>query len=137
MENNKSMETINVVSVSEAVKRTVDHMRRAMRTDLLRNMMRNNPAKFKEEMEKRYSAFKANYPTLFSMVIEDRCDDRFLVPMLNMLKKMEKNEITDAKSNELIGQLLYDEYVLPLVDKEKEPVYNPKATPNPEHRSNR
>lgn len=63
-------------------------------------------SKLKEENRVLYF----NYPSLFTMHMEDRLDATFF-EMLTLKRKIEKGEITAEQASVLVGQQLYNRFV--------------------------
>jgi hypothetical protein len=63
----------------------------------------------------KYPNFKKSYPTLFEMCCADHFDVKKMDFMIRMLKGVEENKVTQHNASVCVGQVLYDEYVKPIV----------------------
>lgn len=71
-----------------------------------------------EHFSNKYSTFKNQYPHLFKYVCENsNIQVNILELMLDQLDKIKRNESTKEKSSENVGQVLFNEYVQPKVEK--------------------
>jgi hypothetical protein len=86
----------------------------------IRNKIKKSPSENNyENLKKEYDFFSTRYPMLFEISTRNEpfnWDN--LNKMLEMRKKVEKNEITSDKASVIIGQQYYDKYVN-IKDKEK------------------
>ena len=73
-------------------------------------------AKLKEENETLYF----NYPSLFQMHVEDRLDATFF-EMLTLKRKIERGEITAEQASTLVGQQLFNRFVLHVISNQPAP----------------
>ena len=64
-----------------------------------------------KENERLYNEF----PTIFEMHFEGKLDEKFF-NMLKLRRQVEKGEITEDEASKIVGQLLFDQYVAPVVN---------------------
>ena len=75
-----------------------------------------NSSKTKEtHFSKKYKAFSEKYPALFKKCCESN-DMAQIQYVLNMLKNIEEEKMTQETATVNVGQKLFDDYVKPLVD---------------------
>lgn len=80
----------------------------------------------KEEYLKKYKHIKTDYKFLYNLIINNDLHDNnnkdinVLNTMLNQIKKIDNNEVSKEKGELVVGELLVDTYVKPLIEKEKE-----------------
>lgn len=74
--------------------------------------------KLKEKMEKNFKKLNDTYPSLFSMILEQKgtFEINKLIHMLGLTKKINKGELTQHGASVVIGQKYYDEYVKPKIN---------------------
>jgi hypothetical protein len=73
-----------------------------------------------EVFSKKYAQFKASFPILFEMACKDeRIDENMLQMMLNMASKITKNEVSQFDGSALVGQVLFNKYIDPIVKEQK------------------
>lgn len=68
---------------------------------------------FKEEMSKKYSDFRDNYPTIFEKVLDNTLDIERFNYMINMANKIDNKEMTNYDASVKVGERLVDEFVKP------------------------
>jgi hypothetical protein len=73
--------------------------------------MLNKQHVFKE----KYPEFAEKYPTLFGMCCDPNSDISKLDYLLNMLKNIQTDRMTQHVASVNVGQILFDEYVKPVV----------------------
>ena len=77
-----------------------------------------NYNKYISKCNTKFESFFTRYPTLFYKIIDD--PDNFnmdrLIEMLNLKKKIEKNETSHENASKNIGDSYYNEFVKPIID---------------------
>ena len=72
---------------------------------------------FKNKLKKKFNNLSTNFPTIFEKTINGTMDMSRLKFMLNMINKVNNNEITEHNASVQIGEKLVNEYVKPMIDK--------------------
>jgi hypothetical protein len=67
-----------------------------------------------------HKEFANTYPLLFDMCCDDESDFAHLEYMIGMLQNIENNRTSAEVASVNVGQKMFDYFVKPLVDKEKE-----------------
>ena len=80
-------------------------------TEIRSSNMLNKQHFFKE----KYPTFAEKYPTLFTMSCDPTSDMKKLDYLLQMLRNIENNNMTQHVASVNVGQVLFDEYVQPVV----------------------
>lgn len=81
----------------------------------------NKSMREKQKYCKRiYPDFVDRYPMLYEKVCEDDFDMNRFMYMMSLKEKIERREHTVESASIEVGQKLYDVYVKPIVDKNKE-----------------
>jgi len=78
------------------------------------SIIRNkNIDEYKQLCMRTFQDFHQNYPTLFFSIIENPSSFPLyrLEEMLNLKKKIEKNEVDEKKASVYVGQKYYNEFV--------------------------
>ena len=70
---------------------------------------------YREKLEKENKVLFETFPSLWEMHVEDKLDDKFF-KMLQLKRKVEKGELTTEQASAAIGQVLFEQYVKPIVD---------------------
>jgi hypothetical protein len=65
--------------------------------------------------EDKYPDFIDKYPKLFEMCCDQNTDINTLYFMIDMLEKIQKNQMTEHVASVSVGQKLFDSYVKPVV----------------------
>lgn len=72
---------------------------------------------YKEEVKEKFQDFAYCYPALFYKIVED--GDRFefnqLITMLQLMNKVNKDEISKDDADKFVGQEMVDKYVKPKI----------------------
>jgi hypothetical protein len=69
---------------------------------------------------RKYPEFADRHPRLFEMACDDAFDMGRLEAMLGLRARVDTSEMTAENASKLVGQALFNQYVQPLVDAEKE-----------------
>ena len=67
-----------------------------------------------------HKEFATTYPLLFDMCCDDESDIKHLDYMTGMLQNIQDNKTSAEVASVDVGQKMFDHFVKPLVDKEKE-----------------
>lgn len=81
---------------------------------------RGSVTKKTETYKTKYPEFADKYPSLFAMCCDDKSDINHLHFMIDMLRKIQENAMTEHVASANVGQVLYDDYVKQHVDQVKE-----------------
>jgi hypothetical protein len=80
-----------------------------------------NEGKAIDVIKEEVPRFAEDYPQLFKMLVSNEgYNEATLRTMLSMLEKMGTNELSQHQASVIVGQRLFDNYVKPAVDLEKE-----------------
>lgn len=83
------------------------------------NVIKRSKIQDKAEVFKReYQEFAEKYPILFDMCCDPETEIDKLEYMIEMLKKIQGNKMTQHVASTKVGQRLFDAYVEPVVGKE-------------------
>lgn len=67
-----------------------------------------------------HKEFATTYPLLFDMCCDDTSDFKYLEYMIGVLQNVQDNKTSAETASVNVGQTMFDHFVKPLVDKEKE-----------------
>ena len=87
------------------------------RSDNKKSYQNLNLDQFKHKLKKKYNNLSTKFPTIFEKTINGTMDMNRLKFMLNMINKVNNNEITEHNASVQIGEKLVNEYVKPMIDK--------------------
>jgi hypothetical protein len=90
-------------------------MRAEKLREITKEMCASNSKDKREHFSEKYPTFTKNYPTLFEMCCNDPFDIKKMDFMINMLQQVQNNKISQHDASANVGQILYDEYVKPIV----------------------
>jgi hypothetical protein len=93
----------------QAMVHNMDHSKRRWAS------LKSDLPKYREKLEKENKVLFELFPSLWEMHLEDKLDEKFF-KMLAMKRRIEKGEITAEQASAAIGQVLFQEYVKPIVD---------------------
>ena len=92
----------------QAMVRDMDHSKRRWAS------LKGNP-KYKEKLQNENKVLYEVFPSLWEMHAEDKLDDKFF-KMLQLKRRIESGELTTEQASAAIGQVLFQQYVKPVVD---------------------
>ena len=78
----------------------------------------NMPNK-KEYFSRKYSEFKETYPRLFECAFDPEFSLDYLDFMLDMQKKVDKNDVTLSNADQIVYDKLQDVYVKPYIQNDQ------------------
>ena len=93
----------------QAMVRNMDHSKRRWAS------LKSDLPKYREKLEKENKVLYEVFPSLWEMHIEGKLDEKFF-KMLVFKRRIERGEITAEQASAAIGQVLFQEYVKPVVD---------------------
>jgi hypothetical protein len=85
--------------------------------------IKRSPLRKKEKTKKftsKYSEFATKYPGLFAMCCNPSSDIEQLGFMIQMLRSMQNNQMTEHVASANVGKQLFETYVKPNIDEEAE-----------------
>jgi len=81
-----------------------------MNNDVL-NHTENKSEEFKKKLETDYKNLHDNFSSLFKLILSGNMDIDRLKYMINMLKKVEKNELTEYDASVSVGKVLVKDFI--------------------------
>lgn len=96
----------------------VRHMDESIRRH--KGLKRTNPPVYREKIVQENDKLYTEFPTIFEMHFEGKLDEKFF-SMLKLRRKIEKGELTEDEASKQIGQMLFDQYVAPVVSNKPVP----------------
>lgn len=103
------MSGLNSIQIQALVRQMDESLRR--HKGLKRTNKVEHRKKVVEENQQLYEVF----PSVFEMHYEGKLDEKFF-NMLKLRLKVEKGEISEDEASKLVGQMLFDQYVAPVVN---------------------
>lgn len=89
-----------------------------------KGLKRTNQHEYRKKIVAENQRLYDEFPSIFEMHFEGKLDEKFF-NMLKLRHQVEKGEITDDEASKIVGQMLFDKYVAPIVNN----------TPAPSHMS--
>lgn len=71
---------------------------------------------FEKKMEEKFNLMHKQQPSIFKMCIDGSMDIERLTYMINMVKKVKSNNISEHDASVEVGQRLVDEFVKPKIE---------------------
>ena len=73
--------------------------------------------KYKDEVKEKFQDFAYCYPALFYKIVEDGDQFEFnqLITMLQLMRKVNQDEISKDDADKFVGQEMVDKYVKPKI----------------------
>ena len=72
---------------------------------------------FEKKMQEEFHDLNKKQPSIFKMCMEGSMDVERLTFMINMIKKVKSNNISEHDASVQVGQRLVDEFVKPIIEK--------------------
>ena len=70
-----------------------------------------------ENAKEEFKDFEYKYPVIFKKILDNTLDNEQFLMMMNMMQKMQDNELTEHDASVQVGQVLVDKYVKPMLEK--------------------
>ncbi len=78
-----------------------------------------NLENFKKQMEKKYNELFTSHESIFKVSISETYNYSRLCAILHLHNQVKNNEISEHDASVKVGQLLVDDFVKPMLDKNK------------------
>jgi hypothetical protein len=79
-----------------------------------KGLKRTNRVEFNKKVEQENQMLYNTLPSIYEMHIEGKLDEKFF-NMLKFRRKVESGEMTQDDASKAVGQMLFDQYVAPVV----------------------
>lgn len=86
-----------------------------------KGLKRTNHLEFRKKILEENQLLANTLPSVFEMHYEGKLDQKFF-EMLKLRRKVELGEMTEDEASKIVGQLLFDQYVAPVVNNTPAPV---------------
>lgn len=86
---------------------------RTMIIDIIQKIMVSTISNKEEHFGTKYSNFKNKYPILFKSACDGTLDMTNLGFMMDALRRMERDNLSQYDASAQVGQMLYEKYVEP------------------------
>jgi hypothetical protein len=96
------------VQIQALVRQMDESMRRH------KGLKRTNMEAYRKKIEQENQTLYNGLPSIYEMHMEGKLDQKFF-EMLKLRRKVEKGEMTEDDASKVVGQLLFDQYVAPVV----------------------
>jgi hypothetical protein len=103
------MSGFNSIQIQALVRQMDESMRRH------KGLKRTNKIEYRKKVVDENKQLYEIFPSVFEMHYEGKLDEKFF-NMLKLRLKVEKGEITEDEASKLVGQMLFDQYVAPVVN---------------------
>ena len=104
------MSSLTSIQIQALVRNMDESMRRH------KGLKRTNQVEYRKKIVEANNRLYEEFPSIFEMHIEGKLDEKFF-NMLKLRRQVEKGEITEDEASKIIGQVLFDQYVAPVVNK--------------------
>ncbi|VVU95185.1 hypothetical protein CPAV1605_910 [seawater metagenome] len=103
---------------SQQIKKTVEEIVSFINNKDNKNLQNSNKELLKYKVETNFTEFNELYPTLIKKILNgDKLD--YLDKMLSAMSQIKENKISQFEAEKKLGEELAEEYVYPIVDKNK------------------
>ncbi len=96
------------VQIQALVRQMDESMRRH------KGLKRTNKVEFTKKVEQENQMLYNTLPSIYEMHLEGKLDEKFF-NMLKFRRKVENGEMTQDEASKAVGQMLFDQYVAPVV----------------------
>ena len=103
------MSGLNSIQIQALVRQMDESMRRH------KGLKRTNKVEHRKKVVEENQQLYELFPSVFEMHYEGKLDEKFF-NMLKLRLKVEKGEISEDEASKLVGQMLFDQYVAPVVN---------------------
>jgi hypothetical protein len=103
------MSSLTSIQIQALVRGMDESMRRH------KGLKRTNQHEYRKKVSEENQRLFDEFPTIFEMHFEGKLDEKFF-NMLKLRRQVEKGEITEDEASKIVGQLLFDQYVAPVVN---------------------
>lgn len=104
------MSSLTSIQIQALVRGMDESMRRH------KGLKRTNQHEYRKKVVAENQRLYDEFPSIFEMHFEGKLDEKFF-NMLKLRRQVEKGEITDDEASKIVGQMLFDQYVAPVVNK--------------------
>jgi hypothetical protein len=105
---------MNSIQIQALVRQMDESMRRH------KGLKRTNKIEFRKRILEENQTLANVLPSIFEMHYEGNLDEKFF-EMLKLRRKVEKGEMTEDDASKVVGQMLFDQYVAPVVNQTAAP----------------
>lgn len=99
---------MNSLQIQALVRQMDESMRRH------KGLKRSNKHEYRKKLEEENQTLYNVLPAIFEMHFEGKLDEKFF-NMLKLRRKVETGEMTNDDASKAVGQMLFDQYVAPVV----------------------
>jgi len=85
-----------------------------------KGLKRTNKHEYRKRLLEENQLLANVLPSVFEMHFEGKLDQKFF-EMLKLRRKIETGEMTEDEASKIVGQLLFDQYVAPVVNQTPAP----------------
>jgi hypothetical protein len=103
------MSSLTSIQIQALVRGMDESMRRH------KGLKRTNQHEYRKKLVAENQRLYDEFPSIFEMHFEGKLDEKFF-NMLKLRRQVEKGEITEDEASKIVGQLLFDQYVAPVVN---------------------
>jgi hypothetical protein len=103
------MSSLTSIQIQALVRQMDESMRRH------KGLKRTNQHEYNKKVAEENPRLYDEFPSIYEMHIEGKLDEKFF-NMLKLRRQIEKGEITEDEASKVVGQLLFDKYVAPVVN---------------------
>jgi hypothetical protein len=108
------MSTLSAIQIQALVRNMDESFRK------YRSLKENNPTEWASKIKSENKKLFDEFPTIFNMHMNGRLDQTFF-DMLQLKRKIEKNELTEHEASVIVGQKLFNKYVDPIINNKPSP----------------
>lgn len=105
---------VSSVQIQALVRQMDESMRRH------KGLKRTNKIEYRKKVLEENQKLANVLPSVFEMHYEGKLDEKFF-NMLKLRRKVELGEMTEDEASKIVGQLLFDQYVAPVVNQTPAP----------------
>ena len=105
---------MNSIQIQALVRQMDESMRRH------KGLKRTNKNEYRKKLLEENQTLANVLPSIFEMHYEGKLDEKFF-EMLKLRRKVEKGEMTEDDASKIVGQMLFDQYVAPVVNQTPAP----------------
>lgn len=110
------MSSLTSIQIQALVRQMDESIRRH------KGLKRTNQHEYRKKVVDENQRLYEEFPSIFEMHYEGKLDEKFF-NMLKLRHQIEKGEISEDDASKIVGQMLFDKYVAPVVNNAPVPTH--------------
>ena len=100
---------------STQIKEKIKEVKNLINSTEMLELKKNNEENFVSEIKSKFNDFSENYPGIFEKILDNSIEDIQFSLMLEMLDKIQNNQMSEHDASVKVGESLVNKYVKPVI----------------------